>query len=219
MSIYYLRDECETHLKAKALMYNSFLSSRPSLRPACISNLGGDILLNIDIQPGIRKLNNTVRGLTRLLLFVMGDIPPWLWDGWSFEPPQTRQYTIHQEPGHELYSSESITIRQYDGPVSSARVVDGGVMVMRSARVHNMCIMSVLQSPVSQARAVGTLKTSPSIITEQSSSAAHGEIFFCSVLSSLLSFGSIFGVCEIVALVAALQRDSGKNLVAWGSMQ
>ena len=76
MSIYYLRDECETHLKAKALMYNSFLSSRPSLRPACISNLGGDILLNIDIQPGIRKLNNTVRGLTRLLLFVMGDIPP-----------------------------------------------------------------------------------------------------------------------------------------------
>ena len=38
MSIYYLRDECETHLKAKALMYNSFLSSRPSLRPACISN-------------------------------------------------------------------------------------------------------------------------------------------------------------------------------------
>ena len=87
-------------------------------------------------------------------------------------------------------------------------------MVMRSARVHNMCIMSVLQSPVSQARAVGTLKTSPSIITEQSSSAAHREIFFCSVLSSLLSFGSIFGVCEIVALVAALQRASGKNLVA-----
>ena len=87
-------------------------------------------------------------------------------------------------------------------------------MVMRSARVHNMCIMSVLQSPVSQARAVSTLKTSPGIITEQSSSAAHGEIFFCSVLSSLLSFGSIFGVCEIVALVAALQRDSSKNLVA-----
>ena len=56
MSIYYLRDECETHLKAKALMYNSFLSSRPSWRAACISNLGGDILLNIDIQLGNKKV-------------------------------------------------------------------------------------------------------------------------------------------------------------------
>ena len=151
MSIYYLRDECETHLKAKALMYNSFLSSRPSLRPACISNLGGDILLNIDIQPGIRKLNNTVRGLTRLLLFVMGDIPPWLWDGCSFEPPQTRQYTIHQEPRtwvvfEWVYHHPSI---RWTGVLSPGG--GGGVMVMRSARVHNMCIMSVLQSPVSRA--------------------------------------------------------------------
>ena len=133
----------------------------------------------------------------------------------------TTDPTIHNSPGagtwvvfEWVYHHPSI---RWTGVFSWCG--GGGVMVMRSARVHNMCIMSVLQSPVSRAAAVSTLKTSPSIITEQSSSAAHGEIFFCSVLSSLLSFGSIFGVCEIVALVAALQRDTSKNLVAWGSMQ